>query len=122
MIPDNLSSKVQSEVVDSLLESLLILCRINGIAITKGALAAGLPLRNGRITPALISRAAARANLVSSVLKKPLEAIRSEFVPAILLLEGEEACLLLGWDAEKQNARVVFPELGDAEIRMPVAE
>lgn len=122
MIPDNLPNKVQSEVVDSLLESLLILCRINGIAITKGALAAGLPLRNGRITPALISRAAARANLVSSILKKPLEAIRSEFVPAILLLEEEEACLLLGWDAEKQNARVVFPELGDAEIRMPVEE
>jgi ATP-binding cassette subfamily C protein LapB len=122
MIPDNLTNKVQSEVVDSLLESLLILCRINGIAITKGALAAGLPLRNGRITPALISRAAARANLVSSILKKPLEAIRSEFVPAILLLEGEEACILLGWDADKQNARVVFPELGDAEIRMPVEE
>ncbi|MEO8417921.1 MAG: type I secretion system permease/ATPase [Methylophilaceae bacterium] len=122
MIPDNLSQKVQSEVVDSLLESLLILCRIHGVAITRGALAAGLPLRDGRLTPALFSRAAARANLVSSVLKKPLEAIRNEFVPAILLLEQEEACLLLGWDADKKNARVVFPELGDAEIRMPIAE
>lgn len=107
---------------DTLLESLWVLCRINGIAISKDALSAGLPLNEGRLTPALFKRAADRAHLASNVLKKPLEALRKEFLPAILLLKQDEACLLLGWDASNKFARVVFPELGDAEVRMPVEE
>jgi len=114
--------KMQNEFADSLLDSLLIICRMHGIAISKDALIAGLPLREGRITPALVKRAAERANLVSNVLKKPLNAIRSEFTPAILLLAQEEACLFLGWDASKANARIIFPELGDAEVLVPAME
>lgn len=106
-------------VVDSLLACLLVICRIHGVAITKDALTAGLPLGDGGMTPALVKRAAARANLVSNVLKKPLNAIRAEFMPTILLLNDEEACVLLGWDADKQNASVIFPELGDSEVKLP---
>jgi len=109
---------VEETVIDSLVASLLVICRIHGIAITRDALTAGLPLGTGRMTPALVKRAAARANLVSNLLKKPLAAIRSEFMPCILLLKNEEACVLLGWDADKQNASVIFPELGDAEVKV----
>ncbi len=124
---DDLSNEMplataQSNVTDSLLDCLSIVCRMYGIAISKDALAAGLPLRNGRISPALFKRAAERANLVSNVLKKPLNAIRTEFMPAILLLKQEEACLFLGWDADKKNARMIFPELGDAEVLLPTHE
>ena len=122
MSPDNQSQSPEDEIVDSLLESLLILCRMNGVGISRDALVAGLPLRNGRLTPALFKRAAARANLTSSTLKKPLNAIRSEFVPAVLLLEEESACILIGLDTSKKFARVILPELGDAEILMPVEE
>ncbi|MES2014010.1 MAG: type I secretion system permease/ATPase [Pseudomonadota bacterium] len=104
--------------VDSLLACLLVICRIHGVAITKDALTAGLPLRESGMTPALVKRAAARANLVSNILKKRLNAIRAEFMPCILLLKDEEACVLLGWDADKQNASVIFPELGDAEVKL----
>ncbi len=107
---------------DSLLSCLQISCRMHGIAISKDALAAGLPLSNGRMTPSLIKRAAERANLVSSVLKKPLKQIHSEFTPAILLLKDEEACLFLGWDESKTHARIIFPELGDAEVSVPSDE
>lgn len=116
------SVSVQADVADSLLGSLLVICRIHGIAITKDALIAGLPLREGRMAPGLIKRAASRANLVCNVLKKPLNAIRSEFTPAILILAQEEACLFLGWDADKKNARIIFPELGDAEVLLPAEE
>jgi len=104
--------------IDSLLACLLVICRIHGVAITKDALTAGLPLRESGMTPALVKRAAARANLVSNILKKRLNAIRAEFMPCILLLKDEEACVLLGWDADKQNASVIFPELGDAEVKL----
>lgn len=122
MSSDNLSQQIQSDVTDSLLESLLILCRLNGVAITRDALTAGLPLRQGHISPALVKRAAARANLVSNILKKQLTDIRTEFLPVILLLENEEACLLLGWDNRQQIARVIFPELGDAEVGISLEE
>jgi ATP-binding cassette, subfamily C, bacterial LapB len=110
---------LRGDDADSLLSCLQISCRMHGIAISKDALAAGLPLHNGRITPSLIKRAAERANLVSSVLKKPLKQIHSEFTPAILLLKDEEACLFLGWDDSKSHARIIFPELGDAEVSIP---
>ncbi len=117
-----LLAEAQSNVTDSLLDSLSIVCQMHGITISKDALVAGLPLRNGRMSPALVKRAAERANLVSNILKKSLDAIRSEFLPAILLLKDEEACLFLGWDDSKQNARVIYPELGAAEVLVPMAE
>jgi ATP-binding cassette subfamily C protein LapB len=92
---------------------------MHGIAISKDALAAGLPLSHGRITPSLVKRAAERANLVSNVLKKSLKSIHAEFTPAILLLKEEEACLFLGWNDDKTHARIIFPELGDAEVSVP---
>jgi len=113
---------MHNDLIDTLLESLMILCRLHGVAITDDALTGGLPLREGRFTPLLFKRAAERANLVTNILKKPLKAIRSEFTPAVLLLKTEEACLFLGWDADKKNARVIFPELGEAEVSVPVEE
>ena len=107
---------------DSLLACLNILCRIHGIAITRDALIAGLPLSDGYMTPALIKRAAERANLLSNVIKKPLQAIGTQFLPCILLLQHREACLLVGWDANRRHARVIFPELGDAEVALKVKE
>jgi len=124
---ENLSKQMQSEKApgkldDSLLDSLLMVCRIHGIAISKDALVAGLPLHDGRITPNLVKRAASRANLISNVLKKPLKNIRTEFTPAILMLEDDEACLFLGWDEDKKNARIIFPELGETEVLLTIDE
>ncbi len=122
MNPEALINNPNNHLLDSLLECLLLICRIHNVAITRDALTAGLPLRKGNMTPALVQRAAARANLVSKVLKKPLLDIRSEFMPCILLLHNEEACLLLDWDADKQNANVIFPELGDAKAKVSLLE
>ena len=61
--------KIQNEVTDGLLGCLMILCRIHGVAISSDALTAGLPLHEGRLSPALFKRAAERANFASSVLK-----------------------------------------------------
>lgn len=113
---------MQTPVADSLLDCLLIICRLQNIAITRDALTAGLPLSDGYMTPALVKRAVSRANLVSNVLKKPLLDIRGEFMPCILLLQHREACLLLGWDTERNYARVIFPELGDAEVKVSAEE
>ena len=100
----------------------MLLCQMNGVAMTRDALISGLPLRDGKLTPALFKRASERANLVSKILKKPFDRIQAELLPAVLLLNNEEACVLLGWDAERKNARVIFPELGEVETLVSVVE
>jgi ATP-binding cassette subfamily C protein LapB len=108
--------------VDSLLDSLVLICRIQGVATSRDALVSGLPLRKGKMTPALVKRSAERVNLAVTVLKKPIDKIRAEFLPAILLLKDDEACVLTELDAASKLASVIFPELGDAEIVVSINE
>ena len=110
----------QTNVDDSLLGCLLLACRAHQIATTRDALSAGLPLRNGKITPTLFKRAAERANLAVTILKKPLNQIRAEFFPVTLLLSNDEACTLTGINAQTKVASVIYPELGDAEVAVPL--
>ncbi len=112
----------QANTGDSLLGCLLLACRTHQIATTKDALTAGLPLRNGKMTPALFKRAAERENLVVTVLKKPIDKIRPEFLPVTLLLNHDEACKLVSIDSKTNSVRVIYPELGDSEVVVPFAE
>ena len=112
----------QASTSDSLLGCLLLACRTHQIATTKDALIAGLPLRNGKITPALFKRAAERENLVVTILKKPIDKIRSEFLPVTLLLNNDEACKLVSIDLKTNSVRVIYPELGDSEVIVSLAE
>ncbi|MDP1596388.1 MAG: type I secretion system permease/ATPase [Methylotenera sp.] len=109
-------------VVDSLLDSLVLICRIHGVATSKDALVSGLPLRDGKMTPTLLKRSADRVNLAVTILKTPLNSIRQEFLPAILLLKGEEACVVTKLDFTNNQVGVIFPELGEAEVLMPLDE
>lgn len=110
------------KAVDSLLDSLLLICRIQGVVTSRDALISGLPLRDGKMTPALLRRSAERVNLAVTILKKPLEKIRAEFLPAILLLKDEEACVITKLDFVANQAHVIFPELGEAEIAIAITE
>ena len=112
----------QASTGDSLLDCLLLACRTHQIATTKDALIAGLPLRNGKMTPALFKRAAERENLVVTMLKKPLNKIRLEYLPVTLLLNNDEACKLVSIDTKNNSARVIHPELGDSEVIVSLAE
>jgi ATP-binding cassette subfamily C protein LapB len=111
-----------SGVVDSLLDSLVLICRIQGVATSKDALISGLPLRDGKMTPALLKRAAERVNLTVTTLKKPLDKIRPEFLPAILLLKDEEACVITKFEPDSNQVGIILPELGDSEILMTISE
>ncbi len=112
----------QAGMSDSLLSCLMLACRVHQLVTTRDALVAGLPLRNGKMTPALFKRAAERINLSVTTLKRPLNQIRAEFLPVTLLLKDEDACVLTGVDAKTKTARVIYPELGDAELVVPLEE
>lgn len=112
----------QDASFDSLLGCLMLACRAHHIATTRDAAIAGLPLSNGKMTPAIFKRAAERLGLSVSILKKPLQSIRKEFLPVTLLLHNDEACKLSRIDYATNTAYVIFPELGDAESALPLAE
>lgn len=99
-----------------------MVARQHGRPSTHDALAAGLPLENHLLTPSLFARAARRAGLASKIVRRKLEQIDDTFLPVVLLLEGRQACLLMGWDEKRENARVLMPDLGEAGVEMPLQE
>lgn len=101
---------------DELLSCLLIVAKAHGLASTADAVMAGLPAEQHRLTPSLFERAARRAHMSSRLVREPLLLIKDALLPAVLLLQGERACVLLAWDARRAEARIVLPELGDAPI------
>jgi ATP-binding cassette subfamily C protein LapB len=107
---------------DTLLGCLMLACRANQVATTQDALIAGLPLRHGKMTPALFKRAAERANLSVTTHKKPLNQIRAEILPVTLLLTNDEACKLARIDTKTNTAYVIYPEFGDAEVAISLTD
>ena len=98
---------------DPLLDCVVAIARIYGIATTPQALSAGLPLEDNLITPGLLPRAAARAEMTARLARRSLDELRPGLLPAILLLKDKQACLLLDW-LPNGDARVRFPENGES--------
>ncbi len=102
---------------DPLLDCLLELTRIHGRPSTRAALSAGLPLSGADIlTPSLFARAAAKAGFSSKLVRRELDRIDQVLLPVVLLLQDNEACILLGWDLDGGSARVLFPESGQGSV------
>ncbi len=107
---------------DPLLDCLLLIARAHGQVQTRDGVIAGLPLEAGRLAPSLFERAARRAGMRSNIATSTLDEINFALLPAILLLDGGRACVLLGHNADGSGARLIFPELGEAEVTVPLAE
>ena len=118
----SLSETTKSFTADSLLESLLILVRAHQMNASAETLIAGLPLVAHQLTPSLFARAAKRAGFTSKLVQRDLRSLNSALFPVVLLLQDNQACLLFGLDESTQEARVVFPDLGDAPVSLPIAD
>lgn len=110
--------------VDPLLECLVIFTKIHHRPFSAEALTHGLPLQEGESTPTLSSndpskslftRAAKRAGFSSRLVERSLADISALVLPVILLLKDGDACVLEEIDREKGRAKVILPELPDAE-------
>lgn len=126
MFNDQLSGNGKASPVlsapDELLACLLIVARAHGEVLTRDAIMAGLPAEHQRLTPSLFVRAARRARLSSQLVRLDLAHLKDALLPAIVLMDGEKACVVLGFSADRSAARVVYPELGDAPVTVPLVE
>ena len=107
---------------DPLQRCLLALARHHSEATSAEALISGLPLEHGRLTPSLFARAAARANLTASVVNRWPAQVSEDLLPAVILSEAEQACVLMGWSADGEVAQVIYPDLPDAEVAVARAD
>lgn len=111
-------SGARSAVQDELLECLQSIALAHEHDVSADALTAGLPLEEGRLTPGVFPRAAARAGLSARIVRSRLVQLNPALFPAVLLLEPGRACVLLALDLKARRARVIFPELGEAETEV----
>ena len=122
---------------DSILDSLTIFCKMNGRPYSKVSLITGLPIESDRNSPilfskhnskSLFSRAAAKGGFKTKVLRTKLKEVNTLLLPAILLLDRKnihdelEGCILLGFDEEMENARIILPEAPDVESTVSIEE
>lgn len=106
---------------DPLLDCLVELCRLHGQAASRASLSAGLPLGpNGKgvLTLELAERAASRAGMSAKLQRLALDRIDTAALPVILVLKDNQACVLMGWDADGATARVLLPETGQGSITL----
>lgn len=106
--------------IDELLLCLQIVARSHGQPASRDALMAGLPAENARLTPSLFARAAQRAQLSSQLISTPLQSLNAALFPIVVLLNDERACVLLDFTEDRTQARVIYPELSDAPVTVPL--
>ncbi len=111
---------------DPLLDCLVEVCRLHGLPASRASLSAGLPLDKGPLPLKLADRAAGRAGLATKVQRLPLARIDALTLPAILILKGEQACVLLGRESGSSGAaakwRILLPDSGQGAITLSTEE
>lgn len=115
---------------DPILECLVIFTKLYNRPYSAEALISDLPVEPGRVTPKLFSldskdsksaffRAAKRAGFSSKLVNRPFKEISPLLLPIILILKGdsrgEKACILTEISPDKKFAKIILPDLGDAE-------
>lgn len=111
-----------SAIRDELLEALLTVAHLHDHDVSADSVTAGLPLEAGCLTPSVFPRAADRAGMTARLAKSRLVQLNTSLFPVVLLLEPGRACVLLDMDVKRRVAKVVYPELGQADTEVSLDE
>ena len=104
--------------MDALLDCLVLFTKLYHKPFSAEALTAGLPVEPGAESPelfsinnakGLFSRAAAKAGLKSSIIRRPLSQISPLQLPMIILLSNQSACILDQFNADQTKVRIIMP-------------
>ncbi|MFK5937608.1 MAG: type I secretion system permease/ATPase [Sulfurimonas sp.] len=104
--------------MDALLDCLVLFTKLYHKPFSAEALTAGLPIEPGAEAPelfsinnakGLFSRAAARAGLKSSIMRRPLAQISPLQLPMIILLSNQGACILDRFNEDQTQVKIIMP-------------
>jgi ATP-binding cassette, subfamily C, bacterial LapB len=107
---------------DPLLDSLVEICRLHGVAASRASLSAGLPLEGGLLGLDMVERAAGRAGMVAKTQRVALADIDAATLPVLLVLKGNRACVLTGHGPGPGELRVLLPQTGQGSITVRSSE
>jgi len=100
---------------DPLLDGLILLTHLYEHPYTRESLTAGLPTEDAQLDAKNFVVAAERAGLSARLLKRPLSTLSKLTLPALVLLKGKQAAIVLDIDKEKQTLKIMRPESGKSE-------
>jgi len=104
--------------MDALLDCLVLFTKLYHKPFSADALTAGLPIEPGSESPelfsinnakGLFSRAAERAGLKSSLIRRPLNQISPLQLPMIVLLSNQSACILDSISKDGEQVKIIMP-------------
>lgn len=104
--------------VDSLLESLVFLSKYFKKATSRATLISGFALNKELMSTRNFIEASKRIGLISKVVSREVKAISRLALPSVLILDKDRACVLLDFDIQKNEARVILPGLSEGETIM----
>ncbi|MFN0262803.1 type I secretion system permease/ATPase [Tepidamorphus sp. 3E244] len=107
-------------VADPLLDCLAFVARRFGMPFSPAGALSGLPLENGRLDEASFPRAAARFGFSARTVARSIYKIPDMVLPAIVLLQDGEACVVTAFDKRRRRAKVYYPENGERERTVDV--
>ncbi|MDZ4305378.1 type I secretion system permease/ATPase [Pseudomonas sp. FP2294] len=112
----------QTQIQDTLLQSVSWTCDHYNLGKSPQALTAGLP-KVGLLTPSLAMRSLANAGLTAGMVERPVRALPKQLMPIILLRKDRGGCILLGYhpDTEAEDKRacryqVILPEISTTPV------
>lgn len=112
----------ENREVDTLLESLLFLSKYHKRVASAESLVSGLAIHGSVMNPSMFIKSAKRIGLIVKPVKRKIEDIDSNSLPAVALLETNKACIVLNIDSEKNEITVIFPHLSLGEITIPIEQ
>ncbi|MDD5373138.1 MAG: type I secretion system permease/ATPase [Sulfurimonas sp.] len=117
--------------MDALLDALVLFTKLYHKPFSAEALTAGLPIEPGAHSPelfsinnakGLFSRAAERAGLKSSIVKRPLSQISHLQLPMIILISNQGACIVDRFNEDRTKVKVVMPSEEPIEMWIDVQD
>lgn len=106
---------ISGESIDPLLECLAWLTKHYGHAKTPEALVAGMPVDEKGLTPTIFCEAAAKSGLNSRIVQRNFLKIPDMVLPAVLILRGGNACVLIQ-RGKSGKLKVMYPETGGVSV------
>ena len=107
---------VEKREVDTLLESLLFLSKFHKRVASAESIVAGLAMHDSVMTPSMFIRSAKRIGLIAKPIKRKIEELDNNSLPAVALFNTNKACVVLNVDISKNQITVIIPDVSLGEI------
>lgn len=119
---EELANLAQAKESDTLLESLLFLSKYYERQATIESLISGLAMYDSVMTPKMFIESAARIGLSTKTVERDIKDISDAALPAILMLHGNRACVIININFKENVANVIMPDINSGEIKVSLEE